>query len=392
MRPLLARILPLGVLLTAAAAQAATAPAWEPVEQHGDVPPPLWEAGASFARAGGGSEVVYRFGGQSGIFPADFTVDDFYALDLATATWTNLASPQTPAARADVLMVPGPCGNCVSIVGGRGRFRTGSDLMFPEMWTYHTKSRRWEAVRPEKLGDPFAVRRSSALVVAVPAADHPGPPNKTTFYAFGGVGNTLPRFVTTPGGVRNDLAVYDPSQGWQLVPTLGEPPAPRAWTAGGYDPATRSLLIFGGYRLGEDQGPDTPAGELFGPTNFENDLWSLSLETFTWTRLQPAGPLPSPRDNVVGFFDTARGGLVVFGGQGFDGIRSDLWLYSVAENRWTEVALAPGSPVPPARVGGVYVVRETAAAFELFLHGGATSDGGASVFLNDLWKLTWPKG
>ena len=25
-------------------------------------------------------------------------------------------------------------------------------------------------------------------------------------------------------------------------------------------------------------------------------------------------------------------------------------------------------------------------------HGGATSDGGASSFLNDLWRLTWPKG
>jgi hypothetical protein len=28
------------------------------------------------------------------------------------------------------------------VVGGRGRFRTGSDLMFPEMWTYHVQSGR----------------------------------------------------------------------------------------------------------------------------------------------------------------------------------------------------------------------------------------------------------
>jgi hypothetical protein len=389
MRPLPAAIVLTLAALLPAAAGAATAPYWEPVLQHGDVPAPIWEAGVSFARMGGDPDVVFRFGGQRGVFPDDPVLDDFYALDLATATWTNLGSPDTPAPRADTLMIFGPCGNCVSIVGGRGRFRTGSDRMFPEMWTYHVKSRRWVEVAPGELGDPFAVRRSSALVVAVAEPGHPQ--HKKTFYAFGGVGNTLPRFVTTPGGVRNDVAVYDKSSGWSLVTTFGEEPAPRAWPAGGYDPGTHSLLVFGGYRLGPDQGPETPPGELFGPTNYENDLWSLSLDTFAWTRLEPEGPLPSPRDNVPAFFDTRRGGLVIFGGQSFDTLNSDLWFYSVAQNRWTPVALAAGSPVPPARVGAVYFVRETATAFELYLHGGATSDGGASVFLDDLWKLTWPK-
>lgn len=112
---------------------------WQAVPQQGDVPP-TWEAGASFARAPRNAEVVYRFGGQVGVFPNDPVLDDFHALDLATFTWTNLASAETPAARADVLMVPGPCGQCVSIVGGRGRFRTGSDHMFPEMQTYHLQS------------------------------------------------------------------------------------------------------------------------------------------------------------------------------------------------------------------------------------------------------------
>jgi hypothetical protein len=366
-----------------------TAPFWEAVQQHGDIPPALWEAGASFARSGGDPDVVYRFGGQRGNFPSDFPVNDFYALDVTTATWTNLASPQTPAARADTMLIPGPCGNCVSIVGGRGRFRTGSDLMFPEMWTYHVQSHHWEKVPTEDLGAPFAVRRSSALVVEVPDADHP---RKTkTFYAFGGVGNTLPRFATTSTGLRNDVAVYDKDTGWRLVTTSGEKPAPRAWAAGGYDPNSRALLVFGGYRLGADQGPTTPAGELFGPTNYENDLWSLSLDTFTWTQLHPTGPLPSPRDNAVAFFDTTRGGLVIFGGQRFDGLSDELWFYSIEDNQWTEVALAPSSSIPPTRVGGISFVRETPVAYELYLNGGATSDGGASEFLNDLWKLSWPK-
>jgi hypothetical protein len=382
------KILTLASLLTSAAAGASGDPYWQAVEQHGDVPSALWEAGAAFGRSVHDPDVIYRFGGQIGSFPNDPTVNDFYAFDVATATWTNLTTPATPAPRADTLLMPGPCGNCVSIVGGRGRFRTGSDLMFPEMWSYHVHSGQWVEVPPEDLGDPFAVRRSSALVVTV--AD-PDPPQKKTFYAFGGVGNTLPAFPTTEGGLRNDVAVYDKDAGWSVVPTFGDEPAPRAWATGAYDPAGNSLLIFGGYRLGADQGPETPPFELFGPTNFENDLWSLSLDTFVWTPLAPDGPLPSPRDNVAAFFDAGRGGLVIYGGQGFDALVTDLWLYSVAGGGWTEIALAPSSPVPPPRVGGIWFVRETATAYELYVHGGATADGGPSTFLNDLWKLTWPK-
>ncbi|NJL27174.1 MAG: hypothetical protein HC897_04435, partial [Thermoanaerobaculia bacterium] len=340
-------LLTLAFLTTATTVMAAGDAYWEPVEQHGDVPPPIWEAGASFARSVSNPDVVYRFGGQIGVFPNDPTLDDFYSLDLTTATWTNLASADTPAPRADVLMIPGPCGNCVSIVGGRGRFRTGSDLMFPEMWTYHVKSKKWKKVKPQHLGDPFAVRRSSAPVIEVPEAGHP---QKATSYAFGGVGNTLSGFPTTPTGLRNDVIVYDKNSGWSSIVTLGEEPAPRGWSAAVYDPTHHAILVFGGYRLGPDQGPTTPPFELFGPTNWTNELWSLDLDTSTWTQLEPEGPVPSPRDNARGFFDASRGGWVLFGGQEFDRPVNDLWFYSVAENRWFEVALAPASPVPPARL------------------------------------------
>jgi Galactose oxidase, central domain len=379
--------LALGALLAAAAEVPAAppAPVWQEIIQHGDIPPPLWEAGATFAKGGG--DILYRFGGASGVFPADFPVDDFYALDLATATWTNLASPTTPAARSNPLLIPGRCHLCVSLVGGRGQFDTG--LMFREMSTYDPRTGSWTRVEtPADLGDRTAIRRAAALVTAVRDPAHP---RRITYYAFGGVGSTVARFPTVPGGLRKDLAAWDLKTGWRIVPTFGEKPVPRAWTTGAYVPATHSLLVFGGYRLGADQGPDTPGGELFGPSNFENDLWSLSLHSFTWRKLQPQGPVPTPRDNVASFFDTSRSLLVAFGGQGFDRVTHDLWTYSLAENRWTRVTLPPGAPVPPGRVGGVSFVRETPDAFELYLHAGVTSESGNAVLLNDLWKLTWPK-
>ncbi|HKI04033.1 MAG TPA: kelch repeat-containing protein [Thermoanaerobaculia bacterium] len=377
MRPQsLKTFLALGALLSAAALQAATPPRWQKVRQHGDVPPPVWEAGVAFARTDGQPDTVYRFGGQRGAFPAEFTVKDFYALDLDTATWTRLTSPQTPSPRANPLLIPGPCAGCVSVLGGRGVF-DGVDRTFSEMLTYRETSGRWARVPSESVGDPFAIRRSAGAIVEVPNANDP--PQKT-YYAFGGLGNTL----FTPDGLRNDVALYDRETGWRIIKTFGTRPVPRAWTAGVYDPARNSILIFGGYRL-------TSEGGAFGPDTFENDLWSLSLDTLTWTRLHPQGPLPSPRDNPTLFFDTAHGWLVLFGGQGFDRVPNDLWYYSVAENRWTQVALPSTARVPRGRVGGTSFVRETRKAFELYIHSGARPEGGKTVLLNDLWKLTWPK-
>ncbi len=377
--------LALGALLAVAAEVPAAppAPVWQEITQHGAIPPPLWEAGAAFARGG---DVLYRFGGASGVFPDDFPVDDFYALDLATATWTDLSSPATPAARSNPLLIAGPCRLCVSLVGGRGQFDGG--LMFREMRTYDTRTGSWTRVAPPALGDRTAIRRAAALVIEVQDPVHP---RRITAYAFGGVGSTVPSFPTVAGGLRNDLAAWDRNTGWRLVPTSGAKPAPRAWTAGAYVPATHSLLVFGGYRLAADQGPGTPGGELFGPGNFENDLWSLSLHTFTWSQLHPQGSVPTPRDNVATFFDSSRGLLVAFGGQGFDRVTNDLWTYSLAENRWNQLTLPPGAQVPPGRVGGISFVRETPNAFELYIHAGVTSESGNAVLLNDLWKLTWSK-
>lgn len=47
------------ILLGATAAGAATPPHWQEIEQHGDVPPPLYEAGISFSLASGAQDAVY---------------------------------------------------------------------------------------------------------------------------------------------------------------------------------------------------------------------------------------------------------------------------------------------------------------------------------------------
>jgi hypothetical protein len=43
----------LGALLATSLEAASPAASWQLIEQHGDVPPPVWEAGASFSLASG---------------------------------------------------------------------------------------------------------------------------------------------------------------------------------------------------------------------------------------------------------------------------------------------------------------------------------------------------
>jgi len=359
---------------------AAQQPYWVECDQNGQLPTIIWDG--AMAMADKNDHVAYRFGGQIDVFPLDFTIDEFYAYDLDTGIWTQLAT--APMAAADPMMISGPCAHCVTVVGGRGRFRTGADLMYPQMFKFQTKAGKW---REEDPGDETAIRRSSATIVEVPA----GPAlAQRRYYLFGGVGNTLPSFPTTPTGLRNDVAVYDHVNGWRDLETFGEPPAPRSWHLAVYHPAAHGILIFGGYRLGPDQGPDTPPFELFGPTNFENDLWFLDLTTRVWTRLEPVNEGPSTRDNARGFVDEARNLLVVFGGQRHDGVLNDLWTYSFTANEWQEMVLPAVEPAPQGRVGSASFVRETDDAYELYIHGGATGDG-TGVLLNDMWKLIWPK-
>ena len=368
------------LILTVAVQLAAQQPYWVECEQNGQLPTIIWDG--AMAMADKDDTVAYRFGGQVDVFPFDFTTDEFYAYDLETGTWTQLASQ--PVAAADPMMISGPCAHCVTVVGGRGRFRTGGDLMYPQMVSYQTKADKW---REEDPGDVTAIRRSSATIIEVP--DGPALTQRR-YYLFGGVGNTLPSFPTTPTGLRNDVAVYDHVNGWQNLETFGERPAPRSWYLAAYSPAAHGIFFFGGYRLGINQGPDTSPGALFGPTNFENDLWFLDLITRVWTRLEPNGEGPSTRDNARGFVDVGRNLLVLYGGQRHDSVVTDLWTYSPTANQWQEVTLPTTAAMPQGRVGSAWFVRETDSAYELYIHGGATGDGSGTL-LDDMWKLVWPK-
>ena len=140
-----------------------------------------------------------------------------------------------------------------------------------------------------------------------------------------------------------------------------------------YDAANNRMIVFGG----------AAADGQF------NDVWVLMNAnglggTPTWSRLSPAGALPTARNGHSAAFDGATGQMLVFGGGGDDGLRNDTWALSHANGlgdapTWTRLTAA--GTAPPARVAASAIYRP--ATNRLVIFGGDTNAGS----LNDTWTL-----
>jgi hypothetical protein len=89
-----------------------------------------------------------------------------------------------------------------------------------------------------------------------------------------------------------------------------------------YDPATNSMIVFGG---------NTTAG-------VGNDVWRLSHADGTggtpaWTQLSPTGPLPVTRYGHSAVYNASNNRMIIFGGQNVDSTptnENDTWVLSSA--------------------------------------------------------------
>ncbi len=140
---------------------------------------------------------------------------------------------------------------------------------------------------------------------------------------FGGVGTS----VAPKSDVWGFSLSWTPA--WTLVVPTGTRPAGRFGHAAIFDASRNRMVIFGGH----------------DGLNALNDVWALSLSgTPAWTRLNPSGTPPVPRESAAAIYDAPRDRMVIFGGRGFN----DAWSLSFSGGgTWT--ALAP-SGTPPAAV------------------------------------------
>lgn len=159
-----------------------------------------------------------------------------------------------------------------------------------------------------------------------------------------------------------------PHSAWERIANIGDHPSGRAVFSLVEDPVARNVYLFGGYGYGGVQG----------------DLWSLSLETETWTRLNVPGG-PGPRWGTMSVYDPVGGRIIVFGGArspfpGSEDPVNEVWALTLSGPlEWSRIL--PLGTAPTARFAGVTVYDRMRNRMILF--GGFAS----GTFYNDAWAL-----
>jgi N-acetylneuraminic acid mutarotase len=121
--------------------------------------------------------------------------------------------------------------------------------------------------------------------------------------------------------------------------------------------------------------------------NLLNDLWSYSPASNKWTNLTPLDPTandcssassPSPRMNAAMVWDSVDQQVLLYGGQGTGNYLGDLWAYSPAKGAWTALACTGNGPGACAGAGVAWN------GSEMLILGGINASG----LLADFWAYT----
>ena len=110
----------------------------------------------------------------------------------------------------------------------------------------------------------------------------------------------------------------------------------------------------------------------------------MDAQTLTYALLPADGPKPSARFDGPIAYEPGGGQIFLFGGRDTSP-RNDLWVYSIADRRWTEIQ--PAGALPPARSGHTLIFD--AASNRLVAFGGQASGFFSDVWAFDLTRRTW---
>lgn len=104
------------------------------------------------------------------------------------------------------------------------------------------------------------------------------------------------------------------------------------------------------------------------------DMWSLDLKTNIWTEIRCTGDVPSARSGHR--MAVWRSYIVLFGGF-YDALRdmrwfNDLYLFSLQEERWTQVSCKQNSQLPKPRSGAQLSIHPI--EDNLYIYGGYSQE------------------
>jgi hypothetical protein len=267
-------------------------------------------------------ERVLIHGGRwrAGTSGAYTVLDDLWAYELATDTWTALPAGATPRSNHIAAVV----GDRLVIHGGNESTDGLAFIPLGDTWVFDLASESWSQLMTT--GDP-----SARLFHAAVGHGH-------TIYMFGGGDENA--FL---GPFFNDLWALDVQSGaWTMLDDGQSGPPGLTASDLVYDDQGQRLLLWGGH-------DDTELGS-------RNTVWGYELGGGGWSELEvgdvynapAAGFCDFPADFVVPDLDAPErrhagaavlsdaGELLVFGGKTDCGQINDVWSWSLGDATWTE--------------------------------------------------------
>jgi len=313
-------------------------------------------------------------------------------LNAQTITWTKLAYSSGPAARADSAIAYDAATRSTVLFGG---ISTDGRSIYGDTWTWDGA---WHAATPASSPSP---RQGPAMAFDESAGD---------IVLFGGSS-----FPFEAGAAFGDTWTWNGTNWTQQFPPVS--PSPRVWSNMVYDPVNKRVLLFGGSDTpgGDDAFNDTwawdgirktwtelhpiasPSGRATNPLVYNPATKTVVLfggvttnltplnDTWTWngTNWEQQFPTssPSPRNGPGLAYDAALGAVVLFGGAVgtcCSNNLNDTWTWDGVN--WTEVY--PANTLPGAR--NAAAIDYDARRKVVLMFGGAADSGalGGTWFLS----------
>lgn len=193
--------------------------------------------------------------------------------------------------------------NSMYVFGGG----SSTNTTFNDLWRFDLSKREW--IRPLSMGTYPSPKACASMVC-----------HNNSLILFGGWRHPSSYPPYQPWRLFDELHVYSIGDNkWTSITRYDGPPPMTGHSASIHD---NSMIVFGGYTSTDGMASST------------NDVWSLDLNTFTWTKKETTNPKPAPRyGQFQMILDNARC-LVMGGCGGPNNMFSDAWILEMSGTIW----------------------------------------------------------
>ncbi len=243
------------------------------------------------------NKLMVLFGGRD----RSGDLGDTWTYDPATNAWTEMRPPSAPSPRREHAMVYDSANGEVLLFGGvKIQYSPYLIEYYGDTWTYNVSANRWL----QRMAQPAPSARSQHSL----AYD----PSRGTAVLFGGYGQ---------GGELGDTWIYNSSRGQWSDATSPTSPRPGYDYAMAYGGPSSDILLFGGW-----DGNVAGGGDAHVCQPYPNETWTFCIGNNTWTN-RSCPSAPARRFSASMAYDTARNGIILFGGYTYQNAVADTWLF-----------------------------------------------------------------